>query len=225
MDAPYDRGEVITACAAHAWGDTGSARREQLAQFGIRSIEDVKATITSIVDAPDCLAFNAQPQTEFGQTKPREIFSVPLAVQHKKTAYEATVILNPNRDENGKLHGGTLRIRRAEKGWFKALVKDEKKVQGTAPQIVRGGWQALRTREQHRQLTDPKTMGKSLDQRLQQARTQRSAGSKPQKQESAQQLDAVRKWREERKKARQNKKAEVGQQQSRHRKKGRGLEP
>lgn len=146
---PYDRDQVLDACARHSW----QGHAEQFKQHGINSEPELRAHIDKTVERQDARAFRCQPQPERGQTVPREVYNAPLRSDASGKSYETSVVLNPNRDAQGHVHGGTCTIVNAKKGEFERLSRQEHQATGERPRVVTGGREALREQERHQQVS------------------------------------------------------------------------
>lgn len=145
---PYDRHEVLDACARHSW----QGHAEQFKQHGINSEPDLRAHIDKTIERQDARAFRCQLQPERGQTVSREVYNAPLRSDASGKSYETSIVLNPNRNAKGQVHGGTCVITNAKKGEFERLSEQEQQATGKRPRTVTGGREALRELESHQQV-------------------------------------------------------------------------
>jgi hypothetical protein len=164
---PYDRDEVLAACANHAW----QRRAEELKKHGIKDEIELREHIGHVIERQDTRAFRCQPQPDRGQTFPREVYSAPLHTDASVKAYEINVVLNPNRDANGQVRGGTCVITEARRSKFEQLARAEHKATGEQPRPVVGGREALREQERHQQIAKVQTQ--QADRHKQQAQEDR----------------------------------------------------
>jgi hypothetical protein len=150
VNDPYNKDEVIDACAKHAW----ETRSKEFENRGIRNESELRKEIERTVEDPSTRAFRGQPQPDPDGKIPthalgREIYEKRPINQENKD-YGISVVLNPNRDEQGQVYGGTCFIRRSDE--FARLERREFDDTGVQPQSVIGGRPALREQESHRQL-------------------------------------------------------------------------
>lgn len=146
---PYNRGEVLDACAKHAWKE----REEELRQHGFDGVDELRAHIDKTVEGQHTRAFVCQPQEERGQVLQREIYNAPFDGHKSEKPYETTIVLNPNQGEQGHIYGGTCMIRGEEKKDFNRLQAREAEKIGVPPQVIEGGRPALREQQAHQQIT------------------------------------------------------------------------
>ena len=144
----YDREQVLDACARHSW----QGHAEQFKQHGINSELELRAHIDKTIERQDARAFRCQPQPDRGQTVPREVYNAPLRSYASGKSYETNVVLNPNRDAQGQVYGGTCIISNTNRGTFEARIRAERRDTGERPRIVTGGREALREQERHQQV-------------------------------------------------------------------------
>jgi hypothetical protein len=143
---PYNKGEIVDACARHAW----ERRAEEFRRRGIRSEGELRNEIERVMEHAETRAFRAQTQEHRGHTFGREIYDLRPYNESSK-GYGITLVLNPNRNpETGQLYDSTCYIRRKDD--FQSRVRREVRDAGVRPEIVIGGRPALREQDRHRQL-------------------------------------------------------------------------
>jgi len=132
---------VVQAAAKHAWERHGPDGDNSFSQYNIESEQDIAEHIRGIIDNSETQAFDRPPIEEFEQKQPTEVYEghLPNAVERKN--YNTIIILDPNKNHNGEIAFGTCYIRKGNE--FMRICEQTFRNEGTTPEIVKGGRQAL----------------------------------------------------------------------------------
>ena len=100
--------EIISACADHSWNNEkfNYRHRREFQEAGIKSQEELRQAIDRAVKDVNTRSFDRQPEPARGQTEPSIILQAKVFDSNGKER-PFTVVLNPDRDSEGNLHGGT----------------------------------------------------------------------------------------------------------------------